>query len=77
MWEEQVDLTKLNDAQKAAVSDLIIELPEQALGELGHLISDISHGDIRRWLLSPEHFWYGIDGTVATAASDIAALYQA
>ncbi|KAH8900817.1 alpha/beta-hydrolase [Thozetella sp. PMI_491] len=76
MWET-VDETHMNDDQRAAVADLLVELPKQAAGELGHLARDIFNGDIRRWLLTPEHFWYGIDGTVVTAAADIASVFKA
>ncbi|KAI2627623.1 carbohydrate esterase family 5 protein [Hypoxylon sp. NC1633] len=75
IWGE-VETTHMNDAQKEAVKSLVIELPKQALGQLGQLASDIWNGRLRRWLLTPEHFWYGIDETVKTAADDLLAVYQ-
>ena len=73
IWQ-QVDSTKMNAAQKAAVADMIIQLPTQAMSELSTLASDIIHGRIRRWLLTPEHFWYGIDGTTKKAVDDLAVI---
>lgn len=75
IWEE-VDTTHMNDAQKAAVGELLVELPKQAIKELGQLATDISQGHLRRWMLSPQHFWYGIDGKVKTAVDDLLRVYN-
>ncbi|KAI0378515.1 carbohydrate esterase family 5 protein [Hypomontagnella monticulosa] len=75
IWEE-VDSTHMNDAQKEALGDLIIELPKQALSQLGQLATDIAQGHLRRWMLTPQHFWYGIDGKVKIAADDLVRLYK-
>lgn len=76
IWED-VDQADMNDAQKSALGDLIMELPSQAMGELGTLTDDLVNGRIRRWMLTPEHFWYGIDGTVNTAADELVAAFEA
>ncbi|KAI1773843.1 carbohydrate esterase family 5 protein [Hypoxylon cercidicola] len=75
IWEE-VDETHMNDAQREAVQDLLVELPKQALGQVGQLATDVLEGHLRRWMLTPEHFWYGIDGKVSTAADDLVRVYQ-
>ncbi|KAI1767194.1 carbohydrate esterase family 5 protein [Hypoxylon sp. FL1150] len=75
MWQE-VDKTHMNDAQREAVGELLVELPEQALKEVGQLMEDILEGHLRRWMLTPEHFWYGIDGTVETAVDDLVSVYK-
>ncbi|KAI1098460.1 carbohydrate esterase family 5 protein [Jackrogersella minutella] len=75
MWK-QVDSTHMNDAQKEALSDLIVELPKQAKDQIGQLGKDIIGGHLRRWMLTPEHFWYGIDGTVKTAVDDLIGVYK-
>lgn len=76
IWDD-VDQAEMTDAQKASLGDLILELPKQALGQLGTLKSDLEDGNLRRWLLTPEHFWYGIDGTVETAADEVIAAFNA
>ncbi|KAI0157412.1 alpha/beta-hydrolase [Xylariaceae sp. FL1272] len=75
IWEDasSVDLT---DAQKSALSDIIVELPEQAVQQIGQLTTDIANGHLRRWELTPEHFWYGNDGMVQQAASDILSTFN-
>ncbi|KAI0098496.1 carbohydrate esterase family 5 protein [Daldinia grandis] len=75
IWEE-VDTTHMNGAQKEAVGELLVELPKQAIKELGQLATDISQGHLRRWMLSPQHFWYGIDGKVKTAVDDLLRVYN-
>ncbi|XXH01012.1 hypothetical protein Hte_007363 [Hypoxylon texense] len=75
IWEE-VDETHMNDAQREAVGDILVELPEQALGQLGQLAKDIFEGHLRRWMLTPEHFWYGIDEKVSAAADDLVRVYK-
>jgi hypothetical protein len=75
IWRD-FDEAELNQAQKMAVAALLIELPRQAIPEqLGSLKDDLWHHRVRRWLLTPEHFWYGIDGSVEKAADDIATVY--
>ena len=73
IWSD-VDQTHMDDDQRAALGSLITELPSQATGELSQLGHDIISGHIRRWMLTPEHFWYGIDGTVSQASDDILSL---
>ncbi|KAI8965485.1 carbohydrate esterase family 5 protein [Daldinia sp. FL1419] len=75
IWEE-VDTTHMDDAQKEAVGELIVELPKQAMKQLGQIGTDIVKGHLRRWMLSPQHFWYGIDGKAKTAADDLFSLYH-
>ncbi|KAI1458581.1 carbohydrate esterase family 5 protein [Annulohypoxylon moriforme] len=75
IWK-QVDSTHMNDSQKAALASLITELPKQAKDQIGQLGKDILSGHLRRWMLTPEHFWYGNDGTVNTAVSDLIGVYQ-
>ncbi|KAK6952565.1 hypothetical protein Daesc_004855 [Daldinia eschscholtzii] len=76
IWEE-VDTTHMNAIQKEAVGELLVELPKQAVKELGQLATDIAEGHLRRWMLSPQHFWYGIDGKINTAADDLFRVYNA
>lgn len=70
--------TRLNDAQKAAVPNLIGDLTKQAKSKIGKLGEDILAGHIRRWLLTPQHFSYGLgpNAMVNRAANDIFKLYQ-
>lgn len=75
IWAK-VDDTHMNSAQKEALKGLATELPTQALGELDQLTKDIFDGHLRRWMLTPEHFWYGIDGTVGQAADDLIRTYK-
>ncbi|KAI1086912.1 carbohydrate esterase family 5 protein [Rostrohypoxylon terebratum] len=73
---KQVDSTHMDATQKAALADLVIELPKQAKNQLSQLGKDIVSGHLRRWMLTPQHFWYGNDGTVNTAAKDMIGVYQ-
>ncbi|KAI0157170.1 carbohydrate esterase family 5 protein [Hypoxylon sp. FL1284] len=75
IWEE-MDETHMNDAQRQAVKDIIVELPKQALAQVGHLATDVAEGHQRRWMLTPQHFWYGIDGKVSAAADDLVRVYK-
>ncbi|KAI1371569.1 carbohydrate esterase family 5 protein [Hypoxylon crocopeplum] len=75
IWQN-VESTHMNDAQKEAVGHIIEQLPKQLLQELGKLAKDISEGHLRRWMLTPQHFWYGIDDSVATAADDLIRVYK-
>ncbi|KAI5859983.1 carbohydrate esterase family 5 protein [Durotheca rogersii] len=75
IWRE-VDAVGMNAAQKKALAGLLIELPSQAMRQLDNLATDILNGHIRRWMLTPQHFWYGIDGKVETAADDLLSLYR-
>ncbi|KAI2464827.1 carbohydrate esterase family 5 protein [Annulohypoxylon bovei var. microspora] len=75
IWKE-VDSTHMSDAQKEALADLMVELPKQAKDQITQLGKDIVSGHLRRWMLTPEHFWYGIDGTVKTAVDDLIRVYQ-
>ncbi|KAL7627956.1 hypothetical protein AAE478_002152 [Parahypoxylon ruwenzoriense] len=75
IWGE-VDAAEMNDAQREALRDLLTELPRQAMDQLDQLARDILDGHLRRWLLTPEHFWYGIDGKVRTAADDLVRVYK-
>lgn len=75
VWKE-VDSAHMNEAQKKALKDMAVELPKQAMKQLGKLGKDLVEGHIRRWMLTPEHFWYGIDGKVETAAEDLVRVYE-
>lgn len=68
----------LNKAQKMAVADLVKDLAKQAAGEIGKLGNDILAGHIRRWMLTPQHFLYGLgpSSMVSQAAEDVFALYS-
>lgn len=69
-----VDQASMNDAQKASLGSIILELPQQAVHQLDTLVRDIANGNLRRWLLTPEHFWYGMDGSTSQAADRIVGL---
>ena len=70
MWDE-VDTTELNEAQKEAVKYIALELPKQALFQTDTLIKDILKGNIQRWMLTYQHFLYGIDGSAAELAKSV------
>ncbi|KAI0836253.1 carbohydrate esterase family 5 protein [Hypoxylon sp. FL0890] len=74
-WNK-VQQTHMNDAQKEALKSLLVELPKQATNEITQLGKDFVSGHLNRWLLTPEHFWYGIDGTVKTASDDLISVYK-
>jgi cutinase len=62
------DQASLNDAQKSALGSIIVELPKQAIRQLTTLAGDIIDGHLQRWMLTPQHFLYGMDGSVDQAA---------
>lgn len=64
----------MNTAQKSALGSLVVALPTQAVKQLGTLAKDIFNGNLRRWMLTPEHFWYGMDGSVSQASDRVLAL---
>ncbi|KAI0117997.1 carbohydrate esterase family 5 protein [Hypoxylon sp. NC0597] len=74
-WNK-VKVTHMSAAQKEALKSLLIELPKQATNEITQLGKDLVSGHLARWMLTPEHFWYGIDGTVKTASDDLIHLYK-
>ena len=74
-WDA-VSEVSMDDDQMDAVASLIVELPTQFLGQVDTLVENIASGDIRRWMLTPEHFFYGLDGTVTQAANDIASAFS-
>lgn len=78
VWQD-FSTAGLNDAQKKAVEDIIVELPKQASHKITKLGKDILAGHIRRWILTPQHFLYGIGPSPMTsqAADDIFKAYQA
>lgn len=69
-----VDQANMNGAQKASLASIIIALPTQAIQQLGTLGRDLINGNIRRWMLTPAHFWYGMDGSTSQASDRILAL---
>lgn len=77
VWSDfsQVDL---NNAQKAAVGSLVVDLTKQAKTKIGRLGKDILGGHIQRWMLTPQHFLYGLGPSpmVKQAADDIFKVYQ-
>ncbi|CAH0058633.1 unnamed protein product [Clonostachys solani] len=58
---------------KSALATMILELPKQATKQLITLASDIKNGHLQRWMLSPQHFWYGLDGSTTKAAEQVVA----
>lgn len=76
IWNE-ASTVNMNSAQKSALASLVIQLPDQARHQLTKLGSDILHGHIRRWLLTPQHFWYGLgsDSATSLAAEEIFAVF--
>ncbi|OTA65734.1 carbohydrate esterase family 5 protein [Hypoxylon sp. EC38] len=74
-WNK-VKVTHMSAAQKEALKSLVVELPKQAANELAQLGKDFVSGHLQRWMLTPEHFWYGIDGTVKTASDDLIQVYK-
>lgn len=70
VWKS-VDEADMNDAQRDALGSLVLELPKQASSQLDTLAGDVIDGNVQRWMLTPEHFWYGMDGSVSKAADDI------
>lgn len=69
----------LNDAQKKAIGDLAVQLVSQAKSKIGKLGKDILSGHIRHWMLTPQHFLYGLGPHPMTeqAAEDIAKVFHA
>jgi cutinase len=72
IWSN-VDQAKMNSAQKSALASMIVQLPLQASKQLSTLASDIKNGHLQRWMLSPQHFWYGLDGSTTKAAEQVVA----
>lgn len=68
----------LNDQQKAAIADIAVTLPKQASKKIKKLGKDIISGHLDHWLLTPQHFLYGVgpNPMVVAAANDIYAVYQ-
>ena len=68
----------LNDEQKAALKSLVGELLDQASSKIGKLGEDIIAGHIRRWMLTPQHFLYGLGPhpAVEQAADDVLAAFR-
>ncbi|KAK5996767.1 Cutin hydrolase [Cladobotryum mycophilum] len=77
IWAD-VNQAELNDGQRQALSSLMVQLPSQASKKITKLGKDIIGGHLRRWLLTPEHFWYGVGDHPMTsqAAADIFKVYQ-
>ncbi|CAG9947559.1 unnamed protein product [Clonostachys rosea f. rosea IK726] len=57
----------------ASGKNMIVQLPLQASKQLSTLASDIKNGHLQRWMLSPQHFWYGLDGSTTKAAEQVVA----
>lgn len=68
----------LNAEQRAAIADIAVTLPQQATKKIGKLGHDILAGHLNHWLLTPQHFLYGVGQhpMVVTAAEDIYNVYQ-
>ncbi|CAH0017888.1 unnamed protein product [Clonostachys rhizophaga] len=47
--------------------------PYPASKQLSTLASDIKNSHLQRWMLSPQHFWYGLDGSTTKAAEQVVA----
>ncbi|RYP90528.1 hypothetical protein DL770_003375 [Monosporascus sp. CRB-9-2] len=75
MWEEFDDV-RLNDAQRESRYYIIKQLPLAVSRHFKTLLDDFAHLRFRRWMLLPQHFWYGIDGTVEEAAEDVFQAYN-
>ncbi len=77
MWRDFSD-ADLNGAQETAIGDLIVQLTSQAKSKIGKLGKDILAGHIRHWMLTPQHFLYGLGPHPMTeqAAEDIARAFQ-
>ncbi|XWX01813.1 hypothetical protein V2A60_009842 [Cordyceps javanica] len=77
IWHDFGD-ADLNSAQKAAIHDLVAQLVSQARSKIGKLGGDIFSGHIRHWILTPQHFLYGVGLHPMTkqAAADIARIFQ-
>ena len=69
-----VDQASMNGAQKSALGSMLIQLPLQATAQLGTLAKDLFNGNLGRWMLTPAHFWYGMDGSVQAASDRVLAL---
>lgn len=70
MWDEFDDV-RLNDAQRDARDSIIAQLPLEVADHFSTLLDDFKNLRFRRWMLLPQHFWYGIDETVSQAADDV------
>ncbi|KAI1504920.1 cutinase-domain-containing protein [Biscogniauxia marginata] len=75
IWDE-VSGVHMNEEQEEAFAELLVTLPGEAAKLAGQLARDIIGGHLQRWMLTPEHFWYGIDGTVDKAAQDLVEVYK-
>ncbi|RYP86363.1 hypothetical protein DL769_000747 [Monosporascus sp. CRB-8-3] len=75
MWEEFDDV-RLNDAQRESRNYIIKQLPLAVSRHFKTLLDDFAHLRFRRWMLLPQHFWYGIDGTVEEAAESVFQAYN-
>lgn len=77
VWDN-FDEAELNEAQKNAVPDLAVPLVKQASKKIGKLGRDILDGHVRRWMLTPQHFFYGVGlrPMVEQAADDVFEIYQ-
>lgn len=77
VWKD-FSQASLNTAQKTALGDLVLQLTSQAKSKIGKLDEDILSGHIRRWMLTPQHFLYGLGShpMTAQAVDDIARVFQ-
>ncbi|OAA71082.1 Cutinase [Akanthomyces lecanii RCEF 1005] len=77
MWRDFSD-ADLNGVQETAIGDLIVQLTSQAKSKIGKLGKDILAGHIPHWMLTPQHFLYGLGPHPMTeqAAEDIARAFQ-
>jgi cutinase len=67
------DLATGVEQTKAAVA-LVPSLAVSFIGNAKYFAKDLLKGNVRRWLVTPQHFLYGNNGMVGEAAEFIASL---
>ncbi|KAI5925858.1 cutinase-domain-containing protein [Camillea tinctor] len=74
-WSRTYD-ARLSRAQIHAMWGLLTVLTAEAAKLARQFAADVVRGRFRRWMLTPEHFWYGLDGTVERAAAELVEVYR-